>query len=93
MSYKLFIVEDHPVIRSAYIRLLQRQTDFEVCGEAESGIQALDLIPTAAPDLVLVDISLPGMNGIELLNRLRADYPELMTLVISGHEESLYANR
>ena len=91
MPYKLFIVEDHPIIRSAYVRMIQRQPDLEVCGEAENASQALELIPHTAPDLVLVDISLPGMNGIELLNQLKALHPDLPTLVISGHEEALYA--
>jgi DNA-binding NarL/FixJ family response regulator len=91
MAYKLFIVEDHPVMRSAYARLIKRHPDFEICGEAESGDQALKMIPNATPDLVMVDISLPGMNGIELLNCLKVSYPKLPTLVISGHEETLYA--
>ncbi len=91
MPYKLFIVEDHPVIRSAYVRLIQRQPDLEVCGEAGSANQALELIPRTAPDLVLVDISLPGINGIELLNQLKVSHPDLPALVISGHEETLYA--
>jgi len=91
VTYKLLIVEDHPVMRSAYTRLLKREADFEVCGEAVSGNQALDLIPTTHPDLILLDVSLPGMNGIELLNQLNLQYPDIPALVISGHEEALYA--
>ncbi len=91
MAYKLFIVEDHPAIRSAYASLIKHHPDFKICGEAESGEQALEMIPNAAPDLVVVDISLSGMNGIMLLHRLKVAYPELPTLVISGHEKMLYA--
>jgi len=91
MTYKLFIVEDHPVMRSAYIRLLDRQPDFEICGEAEDAPHALALLAQLAPDLVLVDVSLPGMSGIELIKRLKTLYPALPALVISGHTDVLYA--
>ena len=91
MGYKLFIVEDHPVMRSAYTRLINHQPNFETCGEAESANQALAMIPQVHPDLVLVDISLPGMSGIELVKQLKLNAPTLPTLVISGHTDVLYA--
>ncbi|MDQ3248153.1 MAG: response regulator transcription factor [Chloroflexota bacterium] len=89
--YKLFIVEDHPVMRAAYAKLINRETDLEVVGVAETGQRAMEMIPSAQPDLVLVDISLPGMSGIALVTHLRTQQPALLTLIISGHEEALYA--
>lgn len=87
---KIFIVEDHAVIRRGYISLIKRKPDLEICGEAISGEDALETIPAAAPDLVLIDVSLPGMSGIDLVRRLKAAQPNLATLIISGHEESLF---
>jgi DNA-binding NarL/FixJ family response regulator len=87
---KIFIVEDHAVIRRGYISLIKRKPDLEICGEATSGEDALNAIPACAPDLVLIDVSLPGMSGVDLVRRLKVAQPGLATLVISGHEESLF---
>lgn len=87
---KIFIVEDHAMIRRGYISLIKRKLDLEICGEATSAEDALNLIPASAPDLVLVDVSLPGMSGVDLVRRLKLTQPELPTLVISGHEETLF---
>jgi len=87
---KIFIVEDHAVIRRGYVLLIKRRADLEVCGEAASGEDALNTIPVCDPDLVLIDVSLPGISGIDLVRRLKTTQPNLATLVISGHEESLF---
>ncbi len=88
---KIFIVEDHAVIRRGYSSLIKRRPDLEVCGEAISGEDALDAIPDCGPDLVLIDVSLPGMSGVDLVRRLKVVQPNLATLVVSGHEESLFS--
>lgn len=93
MKYRIFILEDHPIMRRGYRTLINGEMDIEVCGEAETAIEALDMIPKTAPDLVIVDISLEGMNGIEFIKRLQAEQPGLEVLVVSMHEESLYAER
>lgn len=90
--YKIFIVEDHPVIRRSYRKLLGRDPQITVCGEAASGEQALELLPDADPDLVVLDIFMPGMNGIELLSHLKEQYPTLPVIVISGHDGSSYVS-
>lgn len=64
-----------------------------ICGEAEDGATAFDLVGTLNPDIAVIDISLKGSNGIELVKNLKARYPELPTLVLSMHDESLYAER
>lgn len=88
---KIFIVEDHAVIRRGYSSLIKRRPDLEVCGEAISGEDALNAIPDCGPDLVLIDVSLPGMSGVDLVRRLKVAQPNLATLVVSGHEESLFS--
>jgi DNA-binding NarL/FixJ family response regulator len=93
MKYRIFILEDHPIMRRGYRTLINGEMDIEVCGEAETAIEALKKIPAAAPDLVIADISLEGINGIDFIKRLQSEQPGLEVLVVSMHEESLYAER
>ena len=93
MAYRVFLVEDHPIARAGYRILISREPDLEVCGEAASAEDAFDLIPDLHPDLVVVDLSLPGVNGIELIKRLDALDACGACLVISAHDEALYADR
>jgi len=90
---KVFLVEDHPVYAEGLVDILKSEPDLAVCGQAGSAEEALRHIPKLAPDLVLVDITLPGMSGLDLIKRLRPKYPEIKLLVISMREEQLYAAR
>ena len=73
--------------------MIDQESDMQVCGEAEDGPKAFELCGTLTPDIAVIDISLKGSNGIELVKNLKARYPELPTLVLSMHDESLYAER
>jgi DNA-binding NarL/FixJ family response regulator len=90
---KVFIVDDHPMMREGLAQMIGSQTDLEVCGEAGEANDALEKITALKPDLVLTDITLPGKNGLELIKDIHAMHPELQVLVISMHDESLYAER
>jgi len=90
---KVLLVDDHPILRAGLGKLINHEADMMVCGEAEDGPTAFDLVGTLMPDVAVIDISLKGSNGIELIKNLKARYPELPTLVLSMHEESLYAER
>lgn len=90
---KVFIVEDHPFFREGLVSMLNREPDLEVCGQAPDAESALEAIRASAPDIVLVDISLPGRSGLELIKELRASDAEIKMLVVSMHDEALYADR
>jgi DNA-binding NarL/FixJ family response regulator len=90
---KVFIVEDHPVFREGLVQVINSEDDLTVCGEAADAEQALEAIPSLKPDLVLVDISLPGKSGLELIKDLRARNGRVKLLVLSMHDEALYADR
>jgi DNA-binding NarL/FixJ family response regulator len=91
---KIFLVDDHPVVRQNYTLLIQREPSMEVCGEAATGLEAIERIRQVSPDVVVLDVSLSGaMDGLELLKQLQAWRPELSVLVVSGHDELLYAER
>jgi DNA-binding NarL/FixJ family response regulator len=90
---RVFLVEDHPVTREGFAQLLNYQTDLQVCGQAGTAGQALTAIATLKPDLVIVDISLAGTSGIELIKDLASQDPILRILVLSTHDELLYAER
>lgn len=91
--YRIFIVDDHPIMRRGYTALLTRESDLQVCGEAGSGEEAIEQIQKMNPDLVIVDISMDGMNGIEMIKYLKTLRSELPFLVVSMHDETLYAER
>lgn len=90
---KIYLVDDHPLMRKGIAMTLDLEMDFEVCGQAESAEEAISDIPAKKPDIVVIDISLPGMNGIELIKHLKAQNPELQMLVVSRHDEDMYAER
>jgi DNA-binding NarL/FixJ family response regulator len=90
---RLLIVDDHPMMREGLTNLIGNQPDLEVCGEADNAAQALEMIPATMPDLVLADITLPGRSGLELVKDIASMHPQVMTLVVSMHEESVYAER
>lgn len=87
------IVEDHPMFREQIAHLIAKQADMMVCGEADNIQDGLALIKEKKPAIAIVDISLRGSSGLELLKDLRAQEIELPILVLSMHEESLYAER
>lgn len=89
--YRIFLVDDHPLLLKAYAALISHEPDMVVCGQARTAEEALQLIPQMHMDIVLVDVSLSGSSGIELVEQLSKDRPELAIVVVSGHEESIYA--
>jgi DNA-binding NarL/FixJ family response regulator len=90
---RVLIVDDHPMTREGLVHVINHQPDLVVCGEAESAAQALDILASSRPNLLLIDITLPGKSGLELIKDVKAMQPELLMLVISMHDESLYADR
>ncbi|MGA2233802.1 MAG: response regulator transcription factor [Tepidisphaeraceae bacterium] len=90
---RVLIVDDHPMIREGLASMLATQPDIEFCGEAETAAQALEMIPLKRPGIVIADITLPGKSGIELIKDIVAMYPEVSTLAVSMHDESVYAER
>ena len=90
---KVFVVDDHPVFRDGLVRIVEQMPNLVVCGESDNAVQALDHISRLCPDLLLVDIGLPGMSGLELMQNIHSIQPKLPVLVISMHDESLYALR
>ena len=90
---RVFIVDDHPMMRTGLAQLIDNEPDLKVCGEAGSARQAYDAVAARKPDLVLLDISLPDKSGVELIKDFMAVQPGLPILVISMHDELLYAER
>ncbi|MEH0021674.1 MAG: response regulator transcription factor [Desulfobacter sp.] len=90
---KIFIVDDHPVFRKGLAQLINEEDDLEVIGEAESVAGAIDMIARVRPDLAIVDITLKDRSGMDLIEYLQEHSPGMPILVISMHDESLYAER
>jgi len=90
---KILLVDDHPLMRRGQADLLNRETDLTVCGEAGTAREAMEAIAKLKPDLVLVDMTLPDKDGLELIKDIQALHPGLPVLAMSMQEESLYAPR
>ncbi len=89
----VFVVDDHPIVRQGLTLLINQEADLAVCGEAEEMHSALSAIQTTRPDILVVDISLNGPDGLELLKNIRLASPRLPVLILSMHDESIYAER
>jgi DNA-binding NarL/FixJ family response regulator len=92
-SNRILIVDDHPLVRESLRRLVQQEPDLVVCGEAEDREQALVLVAELQPHLVTLDLSLKNSHGTELIRTLRDQYPKVFVLVLSMHDELVYAER
>lgn len=86
----VFLVDDHPIVRKGYRHLLRGEEHLQVADEAGSGEEALEKIPSVRPDLAFVDISMAGMDGLELTRRLNQVCPEVRVIVVSMHKEARY---
>ncbi|MCK4541911.1 MAG: response regulator transcription factor [Spirochaetales bacterium] len=93
MIRSVFLVEDHPIVRQGFVQLIEQENDLKVIGEAEDAATALQLITHTSPDIALVDLSLKNSNGIELIKDLNKQCPKVPILVVSLHDENLYAER
>ena len=93
MAIRVFIVDDHPLVRQGLAQIIGSQEDLEVCGEAEDSSSAMRGIDSAKPDVIIVDISLQGNNGLELIKNVKAIHERIPILVFSMHDESIYAQR
>jgi DNA-binding NarL/FixJ family response regulator len=90
---RIVIVDDHPLFRKGLEQLINSENGFAICGEADNAAEAMEVIRKLNPDLAIVDLSLPGANGIELIKNIRSEFSVLPILVLSMHDESLYALR
>lgn len=90
---QILIVDDHPLVRTGFAQLIGDTPDLKVCGEAADMATALKLIAQSTPDLAIIDLSLSGGSGLDLIERIKVKNSEILMLVASMHEESLYAER
>jgi DNA-binding NarL/FixJ family response regulator len=90
---KVLLVDDHPLVREWLANLINQQSDLQVCGEADSAPKALQIMGGVNPEIAIVDISMEGGSGIELIKNIKAGHPSVMVIVLSMHDETLYAER
>ncbi|GEP45615.1 response regulator [Brevifollis gellanilyticus] len=90
---RVMIVDDHPIFRDGITQLINTQPDLQVCGSVCSANLALSAVEELKPDMIVLDISIQGTNGIELMKSIRAQHPTLPAMMLSSHDENLYAER
>lgn len=90
---RILVVDDHPIVRQGLALLINREEDLLVCGEAEDAMGAMHVLASAKPDVLIVDLSLNGPDGLDLLKSIRTTHPTLPVLILSMHDESIYAER
>lgn len=90
---RIFLVDDHGLIRMGLARIIEGTPDMLVCGEAADGVTALEKLAGAKADVLITDLCMPGLDGLEMIKRAKASYPDLAIIVLSMHEDILYAER
>jgi len=90
---RILVVDDHPIVRQGLALLINREADLVVCGEAEDAMAAMHVLASAKPDVLIVDLSLNGPDGLDLLKNIRSVHSTLPVLILSMHDELIYAER
>jgi DNA-binding NarL/FixJ family response regulator len=90
---RILIVDDHPIVRQGLAQLIAQEKELEVCGEADDAATALEAVRNLAPDVAVLDLMLKGSNGVELIREMKSRNPSVRILVISMHDEAIYAER
>jgi DNA-binding NarL/FixJ family response regulator len=90
-KHRVFIVDDHPLVREGLTNLMNGQNDLIVCGEAKDSAEAIHGIAKGRPDVAVIDISLTNESGLELVKHLAKQFPQVAVVVLSMHDETLYA--
>jgi DNA-binding NarL/FixJ family response regulator len=93
MRSRVLVVDDHPMTRYGIVRLIEQEPDLVVCGEAENASRALAAVRALKPQVILADLTMPGGEGLEFIKDVRSLHPEIAVLVVSMHDEALYAER
>ena len=86
MAIRIVLVDDHPIVREGLAAVLATQPDFEIIGQANDGTEAIDIVSALRPDIVVLDLAMPNMDGVQALRMMRAEHPELKTLVFTASE-------
>lgn len=90
MPCELLIIEDHPAIRTIYREIFRREKELSIVGEAATGKEAKSLLAQSLPDVIILDLILPDVDGVDLLKQIRAEFPEIAVVVVSGEDEQIY---
>lgn len=90
---RILLIDDHPLLRTGIGQLISQQKDMTICGEVDDSLKALDAIQEKSPDIVVLDITLKKMSGIEVLKHIKVRFPKVKVLILSMHDETLYAPR
>lgn len=90
---RVLLVDDHPIVRQGLRLLIDQETGLKVCGEASRAVEVMEKVGQLKPDIIILDLSLEGVSGLEVLNQIRAKFPAMLVLIFSIHEEYLYAER
>ena len=90
---RILLVDDHPMMRTGLAQIIDKQPDMVTCGEAGTAAEALEKVPGLSPDLILSDITMPGRSGVEFIKDIRSARPDLPILIVSMHDETVYAER
>jgi DNA-binding NarL/FixJ family response regulator len=90
---RVLVVDDHPIVRQGLALLINQEPDLLVCGEAEEAVGAMKVLASSRPDILIVDVSLNGPDGLDLLKNIRNGHPTLPVLILSMHDELIYAER
>ena len=93
MTWRILLADDHPIVRQGLRALIEKETDFDVVAEADDGLQALDQVRQHQPDLVIMDLSMPGLNGLEATHQLKIQWPDLKVVVLSQHADRRFVAR
>src|SRR4051812_14846721 len=92
-NIRLVLADDHPMIRAGFKTLLAQSNDIEVAGEAGSGQELIQIVNAVNPDVALIDVNMPGMNGLEAMEKLHASFPHIKFIILTMHEEREYVQK